>query len=101
MIYDFLHSARLLSDACRSFTEHLVKGIEPDRERLSWFLGRSLMLVTALSPAIGYDRSAQVAHKAHAENKTLREACVELGFLSGEEFDRLVRPEKMLGPSKG
>jgi len=100
MIYDFLHSARLLSDACRSFTAHLVKGIEPDRERISWFLGRSLMLVTALSPALGYDRAAQVAHKAHTENKTLKEACLELGFLSGEEFDRLVRPEKMLGPSK-
>ena len=100
IIYDYLQSARLLADACRSFTEHLVKGIEPDGERISWFLGRSLMLVTALSPAIGYDKAAEVAHKAHAENKTLREACLELGFLSGEEFDRLVRPEKMLGPGK-
>jgi fumarate hydratase class II len=100
MIYNFLHSSRLLADACRSFAAHLVKGIEPDTDRISWFLGHSLMLVTALSPAIGYDKAAEVAHKAHSENKTLKEACLELGFLSGKEFDRLVRPEKMLGPNK-
>jgi fumarate hydratase, class II len=100
IIFNFLHSARLLSDACRSFTAHLVKDLRADGERIAWYVGRSLMLVTALSPAIGYDRAAQVAHKAHAENKTLKEACLELGYLSGEEFDRLVRPEKMLGPSE-
>jgi fumarate hydratase class II len=100
IIFNFLHSVRLLSDACRSFDEHLVRGIEPDRDRIAYFLGRSLMLVTALSPAIGYDRAARVAHKAHQEGTSLREACLELGYLAGEEFDRLVRPGDMLGPSE-
>jgi fumarate hydratase class II len=100
IIFDVLEEARLLSDACLSFAEHLVKGLRADRKQIEWLLGRSLMLVTALSPAIGYDRSAEVAHRAHAEGKTLREACLELGYLSGEEFDRLVRPETMLGPAE-
>jgi fumarate hydratase, class II len=75
-----------------------VVGIEADPSRIQHFLTNSLMLVTALSPRIGYDKSAQVAYKAHQEGKTLREACVELGFLTGEEFDLLVKPEKMIGP---
>jgi fumarate hydratase class II len=98
MIHNLLHSIRLLKDACRSFTDHLVVGIEPDRDRIQGFLQSSLMLVTALNPAIGYDKAAQVAKKAYAENKTLRAACLELGFLTGEAFDQQVRPEAMIHP---
>jgi fumarate hydratase class II len=98
MIYNLLHSVRLLADACRSFTDHCVVGIAPNREQIARHVANSLMLVTALNPHIGYDKAAQVAKKAHAEHKTLREAAVELGHLSGEEFDRLVRVEEMLGP---
>jgi fumarate hydratase class II len=93
--HDVLHSARLLTDACRQFTDHLVIGLEADRERIDQLMKGSLMLVTALSPHIGYDKAAEVAHKAHHERTTLREAAVALGYLTGEEFDRLVRPEKM------
>ena len=98
MIHNLLHSIRLLSGACSSFTDYLVVGIQPDREQIQHFLTNSLMLVTALNPHIGYDRSAMVAKKAHAERKTLRQACVELGFLTGEEFERLVRPASMTAP---
>ena len=98
IIHNFLHSVRLLSDACHSFTEHCVVGIQANREKISQYVQSSLMLVTALSPHIGYDKSAQVAHKAYVENKTLRQACLELGFLKGEEFDRYVRPGEMTKP---
>jgi fumarate hydratase class II len=98
MIHNFLHSVRLLADACRSFTDHCVVGIEPNREQIDRHLKESLMLVTSLNPKIGYDNSAKVAKKAHAEGKTLRQASIELGFLKGEEFDEIVRPEKMVGP---
>ncbi|MGH6960675.1 MAG: class II fumarate hydratase, partial [Dongiaceae bacterium] len=98
MIYNLLQSGRLLADACRSFTDHCVAGIEPNRDRIDQLLRQSLMLVTALNPHIGYDRAARVAKKAHAENLTLREAAVALGFLTAEEFDRLVDPADMLGP---
>jgi fumarate hydratase class II len=98
IIHNLLHSIRLLADSCRSFTDYCVVGIQANREQIEHFLADSLMLVTALSPRIGYDKSAQVAYKAHKEGTTLREACVELGFLDGEEFDALVRPEKMIGP---
>jgi fumarate hydratase class II len=100
IIRNVLHSIHLLADACRSFTDHCVAGIEVNEEQIRRHLTNSLMLVTALNPKIGYDNAAKVAKKAHVENKTLREACVELGFLSGEEFDRIVRPEEMLGPKK-
>lgn len=96
MIHNLLHSIRLLADACRSFTDFLVVGLEPNREQIQQFLANSLMLVTALNPAIGYDKAAQVAKKAYAENATLRDACIQLGFLSGEEFDRQVQPDKMV-----
>lgn len=96
MIHNLLHSIRLLADACASFTEHLVIGIQPNREQIQHFLNNSLMLVTALNPHIGYDRAAAVAKKAYTERTTLRQACVELGFLTEAEFDRLVRPEKMV-----
>jgi len=99
MIFNLLKSVELLSDAMRSFTTHMVKGIEPNRERIAGLLSESLMLVTALSPHIGYDKAAKIAHIAHKEHKTLREAGIALGFVSGEDFDRWVRPEKMTGPS--
>jgi len=98
IVHNLLHSIRLLADSCRSFTDYCVVGIEANQEQIQHFLANSLMLVTALSPRIGYDKSAQVAYKAHQEGKTLREACIELGFLRGEEFDALVKPEKMIGP---
>jgi fumarate hydratase class II len=98
MIHNLLHSIRLLSGAGAAFIEHLAIGIQPNREQIEHFLTNSLMLVTALNPHIGYDRAAKVAKKAYTERTTLRQACVELGFLTGEEFDQLVRPEQMIGP---
>src|SRR6266852_9608597 len=98
IIHNFLHSTRLLADACRQFTDHLVVGVEADRERIAGFVRDSLMLVTALTPHIGYDKAATVAHKAHHEKTSLREACLALGYLTGEAFDRLVRPETMIRP---
>jgi fumarate hydratase, class II len=98
IIHNFLHSTMLLAHSCASFSKYCVEGIEPNREQLRRNVENSLMLVTALSPHIGYDNAAKVAKKAHAENITLREAAIALKLLSGEEFDRLVRPEKMLAP---
>jgi fumarate hydratase class II len=98
MIHNFLHSVRLLTDACRSFREHCVEGIEANRARCEEYVNSSLMLVTALSPKIGYDKAAQVAKKAHHEGTTLREAGLALGYVTAEEYDRVVRPELMLGP---
>jgi fumarate hydratase, class II len=99
MIHNLLHSVRLLSDACGVFTEHLVVEMKPNYDRIKKLLGRSLMLVTALTPRIGYDNAANAVKKAHAEDKTLREVCIELGYLSGEEFDHVVRPEQMIQPN--
>jgi fumarate hydratase, class II len=98
MIFNYLHSVELLADGCGSFVEHCVSGIQANRERIDAYVKNSLMLVTALSPKIGYDKAAQVAHLAHHENLSLREACVKLGYLSGEEFDKLVRPDTMTHP---
>jgi fumarate hydratase class II len=98
IIYNFLHSVRLLSDACSMFTAHCVVGIEPNRAQIDRFVKNSLMLVTALNPKIGYDKAAKVAKKAYEENTSLRESCVSLGFLTGEEFDAIVRPENMTHP---
>lgn len=99
LIHNLIHSIRILSDACSSFTDHMVVGIVPNRDRINHFLENSLMLVTALNPKIGYDNAAKVAYKAYKENSTLRQACVELGLLTGEEFDQFVRPEQMINPS--
>jgi fumarate hydratase class II len=99
IIHAVLESARLLADGVRSFRLHCAEGIEPDRERIAELLHRSLMLVTALNPHIGYDKAAKVAKTAFKEKKTLREAAVDLGYLTGERFDEVVRPENMLGPS--
>jgi fumarate hydratase class II len=98
IIYNVLQSVTLLADVIHSFDQHCVAGIAPVRERIDHHLRHSLMLVTALNPHIGYERAAAVAKKAHAENLSLREAALALGVLSGEEFDRLVRPEAMIGP---
>ncbi|MEM9489205.1 MAG: class II fumarate hydratase, partial [Myxococcota bacterium] len=98
MIYTLLQSARILGDACRCFNERCAAGIEPNRERITELLNRSLMLVTALAPVIGYDTAAKVAKTAHQSGSTLREAAIELGVLSGEEFDAAVRPEEMIAP---
>jgi fumarate hydratase class II len=98
MIYNYLHSVRLLRDSCRSFVDHCVVGIVPNKERISRFLKDSLMLVTALSPRIGYDKAAKIAHEAHVNNSTLRETCIKLGYLTGEEFDVTVVPEAMTFP---
>lgn len=100
IIHNVLHSVELLADACRSFLEHCVEGIEPNRQQIARHLSSSLMLVTALNPKIGYDKAAQVAKKAHREGTTLREAAAALGFLTPEEFDQLVRPEKMTRPGE-
>jgi fumarate hydratase class II len=98
IIHNFLHSTMLLADACHGFRKYCVDGIVPNREKIAEYVARSLMLVTALSPHIGYDKAAKVAKKAHLDGTTLKEAAVALGYLSADDFDRLVRPEKMLGP---
>ena len=98
MIYNLLQSIRLLADSCRSFNNHCVVGIEPNKTQIEKHLNGSLMLVTALNPHIGYDNAAKVAKKAYQENITLKESAVALGLLTDEEFDEKVRPEKMTGP---
>ena len=98
MIYNFLHSVTLLTDASHGFVEFMLKGIEVDKEKVDWYVKNSLMLVTALAPKVGYDKAAKIAHTAHVERTSLREAALKLGYLSGEEFDQLVRPEKMTHP---
>ncbi len=98
IIHNVLHSVALLSDACGTFREFCVEGLEPDRDRIAHHLESSLMLVTALNPIIGYDRAADVAKKAHAEGTTLREAALALGYLTGEQFDQAVRPDEMTHP---
>jgi len=100
IIHAFLQSARLLADGCRSFDEHCARGIEADQARIRELLERSLMLVTALAPHIGYDRAAEIAKKAHREGSTLREAALALGYVSAQDFDRWVRAEAMIGPGR-
>ncbi len=98
IIYNVLQSIRLIADACGSFTDNCVIGIEANKKIINKHLTESLMLVTALNPHIGYDNAAKIAKKAHAEGKTLKEAAVELGLLTAEKFDEFVRPEDMVGP---
>ena len=98
MIYNLLQSIRLLADSCRSFNDHCVVGIEPNKTQIEKHLNGSLMLVTALNPHIGYDNAAKVAKKAYQENTTLKESAMALGLLTADEFDEKVRPEKMTGP---
>jgi fumarate hydratase class II len=94
--HNFLQSVRLLADGMSSFNEHCAVGIEPNRERIADLVGRSLMLVTALNPHIGYDKAAQIAKKAHKEGTSLREAAIATGHVTGEQFDQWVRPEQMV-----
>ncbi|MBW4550179.1 MAG: class II fumarate hydratase [Aphanocapsa sp. GSE-SYN-MK-11-07L] len=98
IVHNVLRSLELLSDACAAFTNYCVVGIEPNQQQLAFNVERSTMLVTALAPQIGYERAAQIAKKAYAEGTTLKQAGLELGFLTSEEFDQWVRPEHMLAP---
>jgi fumarate hydratase, class II len=98
IIYNFLHSVALLTDACHGFVEFMIRGIEVDRARVGHYVKNSLMLVTALAPKVGYDKAAQIAHHAHSHHTSLRDAAVQLGHLTGEEFDEWVKPEKMTKP---
>ena len=98
IIYNFLNSVRLLTDACRAFREHAVEGMQVDADRIRQYVNSSLMLVTALTPKIGYDKAAEIAKKAHHEKLSLREATLQLGYLTEKEFDEIVRPEKMTRP---
>ena len=101
IIYNFLQSVHLLSDSIDSFNKNCASGIEPNREKIAENLRKSLMLVTALNPHIGYENAAVIAKKAHAEGTSLKEAAVSSGLLTEEEFDEYVRPEKMVGPKHG
>jgi fumarate hydratase, class II len=98
IVRSFLHTARILADACRTFREFCVEGLEPRHEVIDQLVNRSLMLITALTPKIGYDKAAEIAKKAHKEGTTLKEAALELGYLTGEEFDEAVHPHRMTGP---
>lgn len=96
IIHNFLQSTKLLADGCRSFKEHMIYGLEPNREKIQYYVDQSLMLVTCLTPVIGYDNAAKIALKAYRENKTLKQACLELHLLSEKEFNELVDPTKMI-----
>jgi fumarate hydratase, class II len=101
LIHNFLQSVRLLADGCASFEEHCARGIEVNEARVRELVERSLMLVTALAPHIGYDRAAEIAKKAHRDGSTLREAALALGHVNGEQFDRWVNAEAMTRPGPG
>ena len=98
IIYNFLHSVTLISDACHGFVEFMIDGIEVEKEKVDWYVKNSLMLVTALAPKVGYDKAAKIAHTAHVDHTSLKEAALKLGYLTAEEFDSLVKPEKMTHP---
>jgi fumarate hydratase class II len=100
IIHAFLQSVRLLADGAESFRGHCVAGLEANPERMRSLLEQSLMLVTALTPHIGYDAAAKVAHHAHHHDTNLRDAALALGVVSAEDFDRWVRPEDMTGPRR-
>jgi fumarate hydratase class II len=100
MIYSLLQSARLLSDACLSFTTNCIMGIKANKKRINELLQRSLMLVTALTPAIGYDNAASVVHAAYEQDISLKEAAVKLGYITADEFDKIVKPEEMIRPGR-
>jgi fumarate hydratase class II len=100
MLHNVLESTDLLADACHAFNDHCAVGIEPDLARIGHNLGNSLMLVTALNPHIGYEKSAQIALKAHREGTSLKESALALGFVTEAEFDEWLRPEDMTGPLK-
>jgi fumarate hydratase class II len=99
IIYNLLQSIRLMADGARSFADHCVAGTTPNRQRIAELVQRSLMLVTALAPHLGYDKAAEIARKAHTENLGLKEAALALGFVSADDFERWVRPEAMVRPT--
>jgi fumarate hydratase class II len=98
IIYNFLHSVTLLTDACHGYVEFMINGIEVDRAKVDWYVKNSLMLVTALAPKVGYDHAAKIAHTAHVDRSSLREAALKLGQITAAEFDQLMKPEKMTRP---
>jgi fumarate hydratase class II len=98
IIYNFLHSVTLITDACHGYVEYMIKGIEVDRAKVDWYVNNSLMLVTALTPKVGYDKAAKIAHTAHVERTSLLEAALKSGHLTREEFNDLMKPEKMTRP---
>ena len=98
IIYNFLHSVTLIADACHGYVEYMIKGIEVDRAKVDWYVNNSLMLVTALTPKVGYDKAAQIAHTAHVERTSLLEAALKSGHLTREEFNDLMKPERMTRP---
>jgi fumarate hydratase class II len=98
MVFNVIQSINLLADSCNNFTDFLIEGLEPNRKRIDYLLTQSLMLVTALNPVIGYDKASKVAHLAAEKDLTLKEACLELGYISAEEFDQIVDPYKMAYP---
>ena len=98
IIYNFLHSVTLLTDACHGYVEYMIKGIEVNHAKVKHHVEHSLMLVTALTPKVGYDKAAKIAHTAHVDHSSLRAAALKLGYLTGEEFDEWVKPEKMAKP---
>jgi fumarate hydratase class II len=97
MIANLLHAIEIMRDAAHNFEIFCIRGLQANRQKIQWYVDHSLMLVTALSPTIGYDKCAVLAHHALEKNVSLRDACIELGFLSGAEFDRIVDPKKMTG----
>jgi fumarate hydratase class II len=98
IIHNLLHSITLLTDTCHAFRQYCVEGLTANQDKIAEYLNHSLMLVTALNPIIGYDKSAQIAHQAFHENTTLKAACVDLGFLSAEAFDQAIQPKAMTTP---
>jgi len=98
MVFNLIQSVNLMADSCNNFTDFLIQGLQADRERIAHYVEHSLMLVTALNPVIGYDKAAKVAHLAHEKGLTLKQACLELGYIAAEAFDRIVDPHKMAHP---
>ena len=99
MIFNLLTQIQLLADSCRTFSQYMIKGLKPNLKKIADFLENSLMLVTALNQVIGYDKAAEIAHKALQEETSLKKACLELGYLNEKEFDQAVNPIKMAHPN--
>ena len=98
MIFNIMKSVRILADGCNNFRQFLVEGMEANREQINTYVERSLMLVTALSPVIGYEKASAIAHHAHAHDLTLKQAALDLNLVSEEDFDRIVDPRRMIHP---
>ena len=98
MIFNIMHSITIMADGCSNFRKFLIEGTQPNRKKIKEYVDRSLMLVTALSPVIGYDKASKIAHYAMDNDLTLKEAALQLGFVTEAEFDRIVDPAKMVTP---